>query len=256
MILTDTHCHLYFSQFQEDMDQVLARSVAARVTHIFLPAIDFKTSDELRELSHPDITFYPMAGIHPGSVEEEHPIDFEKLLTLCEDPVVVGVGETGLDYYWSTEFVKQQKESLHRHCEIAKQTDKPVILHNRESTNDLLDIIEQEQDGSLKGVWHCFTGTAEEGKRALDLGLYLGIGGIATFKNAGVDKVAATLPLDRLLLETDAPFLAPTPYRGKRNEPAYIKTIAEHLAALKNVSVEEIADVTTRNAANLFSVDL
>ena len=136
------------------MDQVLSRSAASGVTHIFLPAIDFNTSEALKKLSHPDITFYPMAGIHPGSVEKEHPIDFDKLLALCEDPAVAGVGETGLDYYWSTEFVKEQKESLHRHCEIAKSTGKPVVLHNRESTDDLLDIIDQEQDGSLKGVWH------------------------------------------------------------------------------------------------------
>lgn len=236
------------------MEQVLERSADAGVTHIFLPAIDFKTSAELKKLNHPRITFYPMAGIHPGSVEKEHPIDFEKLLMLCEKPDVFGVGETGLDYYWSTEFVKEQKESLHRHCEIAKQVNKPVILHNRESTADLLDIIEQEQDGTLKGVWHCFTGTEEEGKRALDLGLYLGIGGITTFKNAGVGKVAARLPLDRLLLETDAPFLAPTPWRGKRNEPAYIRTIAEHLAILKKVPVKEVAAVTTRNAMDLFSI--
>lgn len=210
----------------------------------------------MKKLNHPEITFYPMAGIHPGSVENEYPVDYEKLLALCEDPAVIGVGETGLDYYWSTDFVHEQKESLRMHCEIAKKTGKPIVLHNRESTDDLLDIIEQEQDGSLKGVWHCFTGTQEEGKRALDLGLYLGIGGIATFKNAGVDKVAANLPLDRLLLETDAPFLAPTPYRGKRNEPAYIKIIAEHLAKLKKVPVERIAEATLKNAGRLFNQNI
>lgn len=256
MILADTHCHLYFSQFQEDIDQVLSRSVDAGVTHIFLPAIDFETSEELKKLHHPEITFYPMAGIHPGSVEKEYPINYDKLLGLCQDPSVVGVGETGLDYYWSTKFVNEQKESLRMHCEIAKKTGKPIVLHNRESTSDLLDIIEHEQDGSLKGVWHCFTGSFEEGKRALDLGLFLGIGGIATFKNAGVDNVAAKLPLDRMLLETDAPFLAPTPYRGKRNEPAYVKIIAEHLAKLKNIPAERIAETTSKNSGILFNQNI
>src|SRR5690625_4055538 len=144
------------------MDQVLERSADAGVTHIFLPAIDFITSAELKNLSHPRSTFYPMAGTHPGSVEKEHPIDVEKLLLPCEGPDVVGVGETGLDYYWSTESVKEQKESLHPHCEIAKKTNKPVVLHNRESTDDLLDIIEHEQDGTMKGVCHSMIGTANK----------------------------------------------------------------------------------------------
>lgn len=254
MILTDTHCHLYLEQFKEDLQSVLSRSVAAGVTHIFLPAIDWKSIIEMDKLVHPEITFYKMAGIHPCSVEEVWPLDVEKLFNYCAQKDCVAVGETGLDYYWSTDFVKEQKESLHAHCDIAKETGKPIVLHNRDSTTDLLDLIEEEQDGTLTGVWHCFTGTEDEGKRALDLGLYLGVGGVSTFKNAGVDHVVEKMPLEKLILETDAPYLAPAPHRGKRNEPAFIKRIAENLAALHDISLEEVATVTTINAMKLFNI--
>lgn len=254
MILTDTHCHLYLEDFAEDLDHVLKRSVKAGVTHIFLPAIDWKSIEQMESLSHPDITFYKMAGIHPCSVEDEWPVDEKKLMGLCSKDDFVAIGETGLDYYWSTDYVDQQKQSLRIHCRVSKATGKPIVLHNRESTADLLNLIEEEQDGSLTGVWHCFTGTEDEGKRALDLGLYLGVGGVSTFKNAGVDKVVAQMPLDRLILETDAPYLTPAPHRGKRNEPSYIRLIAKNLAKLMEVSLEEIARITTGNAFRFFQI--
>lgn len=254
MIFADTHCHLYLKQFKDDLPDVLKRSSDAGVKHIFLPAIDWKSIQDMDALSHPDITFYKMAGIHPCDVENNHPLDEQKLSEFCSREDFVAVGETGLDYYWSTDFVEEQKESLRAHCRIARETAKPVVLHNRESTSDLLDLIEEEQDGRLTGVWHCFTGTAEEGKRALDIGLYLGVGGVATFKNAGVDKVVAQLPMNKLILETDAPYLTPAPHRGKRNEPSYIPLIAKKLAKLKGIPLKEVAEVTTRNAFELFGV--
>ncbi len=254
MIFADTHCHLYLKQFNKDIEQVYSRAVESGVTHIFLPAIDWKSFKAMDRLSHPKISFYKMAGIHPCSVEDVWPFGEEKLVELCERDDVVGVGETGLDYYWSTDFTRQQKTSLRMHCSVARSTGKPIVLHNRESTADLLDIIEEEQDGRLTGVWHCFTGSEDEGKRALDLGLHLGIGGVSTFKNAGVGEVVARMPLDKLILETDAPYLAPAPFRGRRNEPAYIKNIAEHLSELKETPLEEIARVTTDNAFRLFKV--
>lgn len=254
MILTDTHCHLYLKNFTKDLEDVLNRSAEAGVTHIFLPAIDWASIEQMNILSHPKITFYKMAGIHPCSVEDVWPVDYEKLLEFCSSDEFVAVGETGLDYYWSTEFVDQQRESLRAHCEIAKKTGKPIILHNRESTKDLLDIIEDEQDGSLNGVWHCFTGSEDEGKRALDLGLYLGVGGVSTFKNAGVNHTVAKMPLDRLILETDAPYLTPAPHRGKRNEPSYIRLIAKNLAKLKGISLEKTATITTNNAMRFFGI--
>jgi len=255
VILTDTHCHLYLKQFDDDLDEVLQRAVDADIRQIFLPAIDWKSISQMEKLNHPEITFYKMAGIHPCSVEDNLPVDFEKLQELCSRDEFVAVGETGLDYHWSTDFVNEQKESLRGHCRIAKELEKPIVLHNRESTGDLLDIIESEQDGSLTGVWHCFTGTEDEGKRALDMGLYLGVGGVSTFKNAGVGEVVAKMPMDKLILETDAPYLSPTPKRGKRNEPAFMRLTAEKLAELKEISLEEVAEVTTQNAFDLFGLN-
>lgn len=254
-MLTDTHCHLYLDQFKSDISEVMDRAFNAGIEHIFLPAIEWESLDQMQRLTHPHITFYKMAGIHPCSVEDHFPIDEERLFELCNSKEFVAVGETGLDYYWSKEFISEQKESLRLHCRIAKETGKPIVLHNRESTTDLLDLIEKEQDGSLKGVWHCFTGNVEEGLRALDMGLYLGVGGVSTFKNAGVDIVLQEMPLERLLLETDAPYLTPSPHRGKRNEPAYIAIIAKKLAAIKGISVDEVASVTTQNAFELFGIN-
>lgn len=254
MILTDTHCHLYLKNFKKDLDDVLNRSVQAGIKHIFLPAIDWNSIGQMDALSHPQITFYKMAGIHPCSVEDNWPLDEEKLFELCSSDQFVAVGETGLDYYWSTDFVEQQKNSLRAHCRVAKQTGKPIVLHNRESTNDLLDIIEDEQDGNLKGVWHCFTGSEDEGKRALDMGLHLGVGGVSTFKNAGVNHTVAKMPMERLILETDAPYLTPAPHRGKRNEPSYIAIIAKNLTKLKELELEEVARITTNNAMEFFDI--
>lgn len=253
--LTDTHSHLYLDTFEDDLDDVLNRACDAGVGYIFLPAIDWISLGEMEKLHHPEIQFYKMMGIHPCEVTESRIDQEDKLMETCSENEIVAVGETGLDYYWDTDHIEQQEESLLMHCRIAKAVRKPIVLHNRESTSDLLDIIEKEQDGTLSGVWHCFTGTENEGRRALDLGLYLGVGGVATFKNAGVDAVVKTMPLDRLILETDAPYLSPEPKRGKRNEPSFIKFTAKKLANLKNMEIGEIADITFQNAFDLFGLN-
>lgn len=252
--MIDTHSHIYLEQFEQDLEEVLTRAKTAGVASIFMPAIDLESLTKMNGIAHPDIAFYKMAGLHPCDVEELEEGFEEKLLDLCSQDDIYGVGETGLDYYWSTDHVKAQKESLHIHCRVAKETGKPIIIHNRESTDDMLDIIEQEQDGTMTGIWHCFNGSLEEGKKALDLGLHLGIGGVATFKNAGVDKTVAQLPLDKMVLETDAPYLSPTPKRGKRNEPAFMKYTAEKLAELFDLSLEEIDRKTTETAKKLFKI--
>lgn len=252
--MIDTHCHIYLDQFKEDLDEVLDRAREAGITDICMPAITFDSLGQMDRLDHPEITFHKMAGIHPCDVREI-PKDFaDQLYEHCRKPEIIAVGETGLDYYWSQDWVKNQEKSLRIHCEVARELDKPIVLHNRESTTDLLDIIEQEQDGRLRGVWHCYTGTVEEGKRALDLNLHLGVGGVTTFKNAGVDQSVAEMPLDKLILETDAPFLAPHPKRGKRNEPAYMKYTAEKLAGIKELALEEIDKLTSETARELFGI--
>ena len=219
-----------------------------------MPAISLDSLQKMETLSHPDIQFHKMAGLHPTQLNEGRQIEEETLIELCRRDDVIAVGETGLDYYWSDEYKNEQKESLRMHCRVAKMVDKPVILHNRESTADLLDIIENEQDGTLAGVWHCFNGTVEQGKRAIDLGLHLGIGGVLTFKNAGVDKSVAQLPLDKMILETDAPYLAPEPKRGKRNEPAFVKYTARYLADVSSLQYDSICKITTGNSLKVFGL--
>jgi TatD DNase family protein len=252
--MIDTHCHLYLEQFDEDRDDVFARAVEAGVKAVFLPAIDFNSLRQMEKLADPEIVFYKMAGLHPCDVTELPPNFEEHLFELCTADDIYGVGETGLDYYWSTEYKQQQKQSLRAHCRVAKAVQKPIIIHNRESTEDMLAIIDEEQDGSLTGIWHCFNGTVEEGQRAIELGFHLGIGGVTTFKNAGVDKTVAHLPLEKMVLETDAPYLAPTPKRGKRNEPAFIKFTAQKLADIFGLSLQEIDETTTETAKRLFGI--
>ena len=252
--MIDTHCHLYLDQFKDDIQEVLERAAEAGLSHIFLPAITFDSVPKMDELNHPEISLHKMAGIHPTSVNEGVKITEQQLFEYCEQSDIVGVGETGLDYYWSDEYKQAQKKSLNIHCRVAKALDKPVILHNRESTTDLLDTIEQQQDGTLKGIWHSFTGSVEEGQRAVDLGLHLGIGGIFTFKNAGVDKAVAQLPIEQMMLETDAPYLAPSPKRGKRNEPAFVQFTAQRLAEVKNLSKQKVIEQTSQTALELFGL--
>lgn len=254
-MLIDTHCHIYLEQFGGDLPEVLQRAGEAGVAHIFMPAINFGSLDQMDRLRHDRIRFHKMAGIHPTGINEGVTTTEQELAGYCNNPDIIAVGETGLDYYWSDEHKEAQKKSLRIHCRVAKLLNKPIILHNRESTEDLLQIIEEEQDGNLSGIWHCFNGTNEEGERAIDTGLHLGIGGVLTFKNAGVDKTVTRLPLGRMVLETDAPYLAPEPRRGKRNEPSFIKHTAEKLAGVMNLSLEQIKEQTSKTALQLFGVD-
>lgn len=254
-MLIDTHCHIYLEHFDEDIDEVLQRAADNGVRHIFMPAINFGSLEKMDRLKHPEIQFHKMAGIHPTEINEGVSTTEEEIYSQCSGDDIVGVGETGLDYYWSREYQDRQKESLRRHCRVAKALAKPIILHNRESTGDLLDIIDEQQDGSLTGIWHCFNGSPEEGERAIDLGLHLGIGGVLTFKNAGVDESVAELPIAKMVLETDAPYLTPEPHRGERNEPAYVRLVAQKMAEVMEKPEKEIWEVTGANALQLFSAE-
>ncbi len=252
--MVDTHSHIYLPQFEDDLHDVLERAADVGITDICMPAIDFTSNAQMRALSHPVIKFHEMAGLHPADVKELEDGFEKRLLDFCQTDGIIGVGETGLDYYWSTDYVAQQKVSLHAHCRVAKSTNKPIVLHNRDSTADLLSIIEEEQDGNLKGIWHCFNGSVDEGKKAIDLGLLLGIGGVVTFKNGGVDKTVKELPLDSMVLETDAPYLAPAPKRGKRNEPAFLQYTAQKIADLFDMTVDEVDKKTSKTARALFKI--
>ncbi len=252
--LIDTHCHLYHDDLQIDIPDVLERAVQSGLKTILLPAITLDSISLMDKLYHPGITFGKMAGIHPCDVDGQTNKNEHLLEQAIFAKDIIGVGETGLDYYWSTEFVAEQQLSFRLHCKLAAESGKPIVIHNRNSTEDMLRIFSEEQDGRITGVWHCFNGNVEEGLQAIDLGLHLGIGGVLTYKNSGLDQTVKKMPLDRLLLETDAPYLSPVPYRGKRNEPSYLSIIAQKMAEVLDLSYQEIANTTTANAEHLFGL--
>ena len=251
----DTHAHLYLDQFDEDRGEVVKRAIDAGVEKVLLPNIESATYDSMMLLrnQHPGV-IYSMVGLHPCSVKERWQEELDFVEQRLEEGEHIGVGEIGLDYYWDTSFKKEQQKAFRRQLNWAKDLDLPVAIHCRESMEDILFILADEQDGRLKGVLHCFTGTTEEGEQLIDLGMHIGLGGVITFKKGGMEKVLPHLPLEWMLLETDAPFLTPAPNRGKRNESAYLVKIAEKMASLYDMNVDSLAETTTENALNLFKL--
>jgi len=251
----DTHAHIYLPVLKDNLSELLNRADSVGVKKIVMPGIEELSWKQMMEIENPtSIQLFPMFGIHPCDVKKDFN-EYESLLfSYCGNSKCIGIGETGLDYYWSKELVSEQKESLRIHCNVAKTLKKPIVLHNRDSTEDLLKLIQDQQDGNLTGVWHCFNGTVEQGLQAIDLGFHLGIGGVVTFKNSGVDKTVAQLPLEKLMLETDTPYLAPTPHRGRQNEPSFISLVAKKLAEIYDLSFETIVTITTENANQLFNL--
>ena len=257
--ITDTHTHLFLEQFKEDQDAVVQRAKDWGVQKCLLPNIDKSTIEATWQLTrdYPD-TCLAMMGLHPCSVGEDYESHLEAVQqALHSDQPVYAVGETGLDFYWDDTYQAHQEESFRQHLRWAKALQLPVSIHVRNSFDRVATILEEENDKTLTGVLHCFTGSLSDGRRILDLGgFYLGIGGIVTFKNAGLAEVVAQLPLQALVLETDAPYLAPHPYRGKRNEPAYTRLVAEKVAEVQGLDLATTASQTTANAGRLFKVPL
>ncbi len=251
---TDTHAHIYADDFKNDLPDTLAKAWEAGIKKIYMPNIDHTSVDAMLEVEgkHPE-QCVAMMGLHPCSVKK----DFEKELYLVEDWLskrkFVAVGEMGTDLYWDKTFWEQQKETFTIQVGLAKKHRLPLVIHCRESIDETIALLEPLMDDNLTGVFHCFSGNAEQAKRIGALGFYLGIGGVATFKNGGLDKVLPEVDLRSLVLETDSPYLAPVPYRGKRNEPAYITLVAQRVAELKQVEKEELQYATSANAARLFS---
>ncbi|MDJ1470137.1 TatD family hydrolase [Xanthocytophaga flava] len=255
MQFVDTHAHIYGDQFNNDREVMLKRTFSAGVTKIFMPNVDSTSIEGMLALEdqYPDHCF-SMMGVHPCSIET----DFERELKIAEDWLAkrkfVAIGEIGLDYYWSMEFVEQQKEALKIQVSWAKKYDLPIVIHCRDSFRDTVAVLAETGITGLKGIFHCFSGSIEDAQIAIDMGFKLGIGGVSTFKNGGLDKVIPFVELKHLVLETDSPYLAPVPYRGKRNETSYIPLIAQRVADLKGISVATVAEVTTQNALSLFGV--
>ncbi len=224
-------------------------------------AIDVESVHRALELCDRFDGFYAMAALHPSETKEATDADFEAIAALCDNPRVVAVGESGLDYYWDRTFDDRQETFFRRHIELAVEKDLPLVIHNREASDDVVRVLRDGHAASgfstrLRGIFHCFGGPVALYEQAADLGFLVGIGGTVTFKNGGVDHVVREIPLSGVVLETDAPFLAPVPYRGKRNEPAYVALVAQRIAELKGLTLGEVAQVTTANAVALFGISL
>ena len=255
MSLIDTHSHIYSEVFDEDIAEVIQRAKDANVGQIFLPNIDSESIEPMFKLvkAYPDFCL-PMMGLHPTSVKE----NYEDELAICkkwlDKEKFIAIGEIGIDLYWDKVFLKEQQFVFDQQIKWAIQRELPVVIHARESFSEIFEILDSFKNQNLKGVFHSFTGNLEQANKAIDMGFLLGLNGILTFKNAGLDKVVKEIDTKYLILETDSPYLAPTPKRGKRNESAYVALVAEKLAEIHNLSLEEVTKITSQNAQRLFSV--
>ncbi|MFM7014792.1 MAG: TatD family hydrolase [Bacteroidota bacterium] len=255
MQLVDTHLHLYAEEFQEDRKQVIDAAIQNGVTKMLLPNIDSSTIHSMMQLYHdyPDNCF-PMMGLHPCYVNDSYEKELKQVETELKSGKYYGVGEIGMDKYWDLTHIEEQTKALTKQLMWAYEMELPVALHTRNCTKDVIDIIQSLNIKGLKGIFHCFGGTLDEAKEIIDLGLLLGIGGVVTFKNSGLDEIIREVDLKHLVLETDGPYLAPAPFRGKRNQPAYLIHIAEKIADIKQCGLNEVANVTTANALTLFEL--
>ncbi|CAH8201928.1 TatD family hydrolase [Vibrio aestuarianus] len=253
--MIDTHAHIYAAEFDHDRDEVVQRAKAQGIEKILLPNINLDSIQPMlaTEAAYPDIC-HSMMGLHPCYVDE----NVEQTLTVIESwfdkHPFIAVGEIGIDLYWDKTFKAQQEKAFITQLNWAKERDLPVVIHTRDSINETLQLLTKEQDGSLGGVFHCFGGSIEEAKAINDLGFHLGLGGVSTFKNGGMDVVIPQLNLQWVILETDCPYLAPVPHRGKRNEPAYTQLVAQRIAQLTDRSLDEIQTITNLNANSLFAI--
>lgn len=256
MILTDTHTHLYSEQFKDDIDEVVQKAINLGVSRFFLPNIDSGYTDALLALAkkYPD-NMFPMMGLHPCSVKADYQQELAQVEKILSEHQVVAIGEIGIDLYWDNTFFKEQQAAFRHQIRLAKANNLPFVIHCRDAFDEIFEILDEENDENMRGIFHCFTGNLEQAQKIINYGGFkLGIGGVVTFKNAGLDKVVEQINLEHLVLETDAPYLAPVPYRGKRNESAYIIEIATKVANLKQVSIEEVAKITTANSKTVFGV--
>lgn len=251
--MIDTHTHLYVKEFSDDLIDVIKRAENEGVQKFYLPAID---SSEINAMFSLENQFpgkcIAMAGLHPCSVKENFREELAIVEKLLSERKFAAIGETGLDFYWDKTFTKEQYESLQIQAEWALQYQIPLVLHTRDAMQETIDVIASYKGKGLKGIFHCFSGTLQNAKDIIDLGFLLGIGGVITYKNSGLAEIIKEIDLDYIVLETDAPYLTPVPFRGKRNESSYLKYIAQKIADIKNIFVEEVAEQTTKNAVKIF----
>jgi TatD DNase family protein len=253
--ITDTHTHLYADEFSGDLDRLLEEANAAGVKRFFLPNIDSSSIDSMisLETKYPGICF-PMMGLHPCSVKENWKEEMVIAEQWLSKKKFAAVGEMGIDMYWDKTFLEEQKTVFKKQVELANHYKLPVVIHTRDSFEIAVELLKEVKKESPCGIFHCFTGTAEQAKIVIDLGFHIGIGGVVTFKNGGLDKTLPFVKIENVVLETDAPYLAPAPFRGKRNEPAYIVKIAERVAEIMKLNIQEVADATSKNADKIFNI--
>jgi TatD DNase family protein len=259
MQLIDTHCHLYSKEFDKDRDEMVHRAEKEGVESFYLPMVDSSSRAALLDLEarYPGVCF-GMTGLHPTSVKESYADE----LRIVEEDLAqrswAAIGEIGLDFYWDRTFERQQYEAFHLQIEWAVQHRLPIVIHSRDSMKETIGVVREhqrvvgQQDGGLRGVFHCFGGSLDDARAIVELGFYLGIGGVLTYKNSSLPEVLKAVPLSNIVLETDAPYLSPVPFRGKRNEPAYLRYVVERLAEVVGLTIEEVASATTANAQKLF----
>jgi len=256
MILTDTHTHLYAKELSEDIDQLMKVAISKNIQRFFLPNIDVDSIMPMQNLQkrYPQNVF-TMMGLHPCSVKEDYEQQLEIIKHHLDTEKYYAVGEIGIDLYWDKTFIEEQKKAFRTQIRWAKEKKLPIVIHARESFNEIFEIVDDENNEHLTGIFHCFTGTKQDAEHILNYGGFkLGIGGVATFKNSGLDAILKQIDIKHLVLETDAPYLAPAPHRGKRNEPSYLELVALKLCDIYGMSLQEIANITTENSKHLFGI--
>ena len=255
MILTDTHIHLYSEDYEKDRDELIENAFQQNIERFFLPAIDSETTEAMYELEarYPENVFL-MMGLHPTHVQENYEEELIHVEEQFERRRFYAVGEIGIDLHWDKSSLAIQQEAFRRQIKLAKKYKLPIVIHCRKAFDEIFDILEEEKSDDLFGIFHCFTGNLEQAKRALSYNLKLGIGGVVTFKNGKIDQFLNEIPLKEIVLETDGPYLSPTPFRGKRNEPEYLIKVAEKLAEIYEKPLAEIAEITTQNSKDIFGI--
>ena len=255
MKIIDTHTHLYLKQFKYDIDKVIQRSIDKGINKLIFPAIDSTHFDDMHDLKnkYPG-SIYLMSGLHPVDVKENFKEELEFVVNSLKSHSYVAIGEIGIDLYWDKTYLKQQQEAFEFQIRLAIKNDLPIVIHCREAFDEIFEILYKENCDKLRGVFHCFTGTLEQANRAIQLGFKLGIGGVVTFKNGGIDKFLNRIDLNHIVVETDSPYLAPVPYRGKRNESSYITYVIDKLSEIYGLPIKEIASLTTKNAEKVFAL--
>lgn len=254
-MITDTHTHLYSEQFNEDRQAMIQRAKDAGVSRFFIPAIDSSYTKSMLSLEkeNPDDVFL-MMGLHPTSVKENYLEELAHVKEWIDQRDFYAIGEIGIDLYWDKSFLQQQQEAFRTQIKWAKEKKLPIVIHCRDAFDEIFEVLESEKGEDLRGIFHCFTGTLAQAKQAISYNMKLGIGGVATFKNGKIDKFLNEIDLNHIVLETDAPYLAPKPFRGKRNESAYITNVVDKLVEIYNISYEEIAKTTTQNSKEVFGI--